>query len=85
MQIDEIRPTPTPRRVMVAKHIAASPDAAEKRFGIKPDVVFVRNDGWTLGAPENLASHAHAQWPETWIAFYRLDDMRVRPIDDFDS
>lgn len=43
--------------------------AMEKRVQVV--VVFIRNDGWTLGAPEVLADYAYILWEQAWVA--RLD------------
>lgn len=82
MRIDEIRPTPNPRRVLVTDSRAVPAAEARNVYEIEPDIVFVRNDGWQLGAPEYLEDHAFDRWDD-WVAFYRLRDMRVRPIEDF--
>jgi hypothetical protein len=31
------------------------------------EVIFVRDDHWTLGASRNLAGVARQQWPDRWI------------------
>lgn len=30
------------------------------------DVVFIRNDGWSLAAPDRFRSVAHAMWASEW-------------------
>lgn len=39
------------------------------RGGPVPDVVFLRGDGWTLGAPAELAEDAYRSWAEEWTHF----------------
>ena len=38
--------------------------------GISWDVIFIRSDGWTLGAPSHLIDVAEAIWQDLWIAVY---------------
>ena len=35
------------------------------------DVIYERNDGWTLGAPRRLERRARGLWEGDWIAVYR--------------
>lgn len=59
-----------PSRVMVAPDEALSSARARER-GIVPDVIFIRADGWSLGAPEHLEHHAELQWIDEWIGVLR--------------
>lgn len=36
-------------------------------------VIFVRNDGWSLGAPDRLVDAARALWAEAWVVELRLE------------
>ena len=47
---------------------ATTPFRAKEEHGIVPTVVFLRNDGWTLGAPEHLRVHAQGMWSDAWVA-----------------
>lgn len=38
-----------------------------------PDLIFVRDDGWTLGAPKDLARAAWDTWPEAWVGVWSID------------
>ncbi len=55
-----------PDRVMVNENEAVSAARARER-GIVSDVVFVRDDGWTLGAPARLEDAACRQWIGDWV------------------
>jgi hypothetical protein len=60
-----------PTRVIVgADGVACSHERAQ-RLGIEHDVVFVRDDGWTLGAPlkwMDVARHMwRAHWTQQWV------------------
>ena len=58
---------PDPTRVMVREGCATNPQAALRDHGIEPDVIFVRNDGWMLGAPIHLALQAQRLWADQWV------------------
>ncbi len=56
-----------PRRVLInCDGEALSPRRAEREHGIVSDCVFVRNDGWTLGAPASLKDVARNLWAGDW-------------------
>lgn len=42
------------------------------RTDIKPDVVYVRADGWMLGASLKLADIAESLWRDEWVAVIDL-------------
>ena len=44
---------------------------ARDNHGIFPDVVFIRNDGWTLGAPAPLEDVARKLWEHDWLGLIR--------------
>ena len=39
--------------------------------GIKADIIFIRNDGWSCGAPSQYEKVAYNLWKGTWVAFIR--------------
>lgn len=58
-----------PDRVLVGASGEALPSArALELFGLVPSVVFIRNDGWTLGAPSELERAAYLLWAGEWVA-----------------
>lgn len=60
--------TQQPTRVVINEEGEAVPAwMAERDYNIKPDVVFVRDDGWTLGAPKHLAQVAKGLWEGEWV------------------
>lgn len=62
-----------PTRVTIDRDYHAVPtDEALREFGIVPDVVFVRYDGWSLGAPSHLADIARNTWPGQWIGEFKI-------------
>lgn len=61
-----------PVRVMVNKDgEATSPERAKQDYHVKPDVIYIRDDGWSLGAPFELIDVAEKTWRGYWVAFMR--------------
>jgi hypothetical protein len=52
-----------PSRVLAADGTAAAPTTGLAGL----DVVFVRGDGWSLGAPSSLAEEARKLWADAWV------------------
>lgn len=67
-----------PDRIMLASDYAVSPNNAVAS-GYSPiwDIVFVRNDGWTLAAPKHLERVAHQTWPDCWIAVLSREELKI--------
>lgn len=40
-------------------------------MGIEPDVGYMRNDGWSLGAPKELEDVAFRMWADQWTHVIR--------------
>jgi hypothetical protein len=74
-----------PNRVVVDENgYAVSPKRAKRDYGrTKLDVIFIRSDGWSLGASADLAAVAEANSPNHWIGVLRPSAERaeryVRP------
>lgn len=57
-----------PSRVVIsAEGEAVGTKRARVQFGVEPDIIFIREDGWSLGAPEQWAEVAEATWKDKWI------------------
>lgn len=52
-----------PHRVLIEPDVAV----ATYRAGFIPDLIFIRDDGWSLGAPSHLAPVAEAMWKDKWV------------------
>lgn len=55
-----------PTRVVTDRHAQATTPEAALAKGITVDTIFVRGDGWTLGAPEALEWVAWNTWAGDW-------------------
>jgi hypothetical protein len=69
-----------PSRVMVSKTKSTTCRVATTQFHIEPTIIFIRHDGWTLGANEKFEEAAYKTWPENWIAFLRKPNETAQPI-----
>lgn len=73
-----------PERVLINEHETMPPKTAKRERGIEPDVILIRDDGWTLGAPEHLQGAAFKMWQKEWVAvLYRPFDFvyqRTGPV-----
>jgi len=69
-----------PSRVLIdATGTAVSSLRARRDHGVEPDVIFIRNDGWSLGAPWHLFGAAEAMWPDQWIGILRRPETEAEP------
>lgn len=70
-----------PSRVILnAEGEAVSFRRAQETNWITPDVIFIREDGWSLGAPGWLESVAYKMWADEWIGFIRRDKNTALPM-----
>lgn len=69
-----------PTRVMIDREEAFPPERAKIEFGVIPDVIFLRDDGWSLGAPKHLERVAWAMWSKEWVAFMYNPPSKFQPI-----
>jgi len=72
-----------PDRVMVGMEDAVSSRRAREEYGINPDVIFIRNDGWSLAAPSSLEHYAWRKWAEEWTHFIRRPNIVAIPIEQY--
>ena len=59
-------------RVLIDKEGTAVPPKRAKELGVSPDVIFIRDDGWTLGAPKHLKDVAHSLWSDKWVGVIKV-------------
>ena len=47
-------------------------------------IVFIRSDGWKLGAPKQFESTAYETWQDQWTEFcIARDPLPIRPIKEY--
>ena len=68
-----------PTRVVVSPEgEAVPPGRARDEFGATPEVIFIRKDGWSLGAPKSLARVAEGMWADEWLGVMLLPSGTVK-------
>lgn len=67
--VAETRDLFEPTRVLISGDGEA---VSPRRTAVHSDVIFVREDGWTLGAPKRLEAQARALWQGRWIERWYL-------------
>ena len=55
-------------------------DADAPGFDYRADVIFIRNDCWSLGAPTQFESVAHELWEQDWVAVTRAPFKTWEPL-----
>lgn len=54
-----------PTKILIDENVIVNP----KKTDIKPDIIFIRIDGWSLGVPNNLIEKAAEL--HDWVALLR--------------
>lgn len=73
-----------PDRVVIDRNgKAAKPKRAQIEHGVEPDIIFVRKDGWSLGAPAHLEEVAWTMWPDQMEWFSRKPFEELKPISEY--
>lgn len=65
--------------------LSKRPADAFHQFGEIPRVIFIRADGWSLGASGELEDVALTLWIDQWVAFRRWPDYDRRPMADYQA
>ena len=69
-------------KVLIDGEGAAVTPARARELGVEVSVVFVRHDGWSLGAPRDLEDVAYRLWEREWVTFARRGQA-LRPITEY--
>lgn len=48
--------------------------------GFRPAIIFIRKDGWNLGAPSKFEKVAFKLWTKQWIGFVRTGEPPAKTI-----
>lgn len=77
--MDKIMSSGPDRVVINATGEAVSPARAACDHDCLPLVIFIRKDGWSLGAPLRFAAVAEALWMDAWVGIWRYPAHDPRP------
>lgn len=66
-----------PNRVVISARGEATTPGRAQQLHIDSDVIFIRKDGWSLGAPQALAAVAEALWADEWFWILRRNAQRA--------
>lgn len=73
---------PMCHRVVVNENgLALSPENAMLRYAVGAKVIFQRDDGWTLGAPQQFERIAWELWRDNWVCFARWPLYEACPME----
>jgi hypothetical protein len=73
-----------PDRIVInADGEATTSRRARREYNIYPAIIFVRDDGWMLGAPANLVKVAEEMWRDEWIAVLERGSWDPIPYDEW--
>jgi hypothetical protein len=73
-----------PNRVIISEDgNAVSPKIARDSKSIVSEIIFVRDDGWSLGANAQLQHSAFDIWKDKWIAFIDVPNRIMLPIAEY--
>lgn len=82
MQQVDIKPM-TDRVVVNHDGFAVRPAEAFEHYGVISRIIFVRKDGFAIGAPSHLAQAAFDLWPDEWREFRVWPKYEPRPVCEF--
>jgi hypothetical protein len=72
-----------PDRVMIDPQEAVTPKRARVDYGITPVIVFIRQDGWSLGAPQHLEHAAYRLWKDEWVYYLRYPEILLHSMEEY--
>lgn len=67
-------------RVVIGYDGIAVPLEKALEAGVKPEIVFKRDDGWHLATISEFEKVAYEMYKESWIGFARRPDKNFTPI-----
>lgn len=73
----------TADRVLVSAEGEATTPWKAHRMGIDPEIILVRNDGWSIAAEAELKQVAFDLWPNEWLGFIVRPEKIITPIRDW--
>ncbi|HUS49149.1 MAG TPA: hypothetical protein VMZ91_03235 [Candidatus Paceibacterota bacterium] len=74
-----------PDRVVINEEGDGIPSDRALKKGISPDIIFIRDDNWSLGSTHDLEDIAYNMWNDKWKYFIRLSDGKVKNISEYEG
>lgn len=75
-----------PSRVMINDAgEATTPHMAGKFYDIRPTIIFIRDDEWSLGAPAEFEERAYNTWKGGWVGYIRKPGTHMKPMEDYQN
>lgn len=68
-----------PDRVVINREGEALGSRRAREMGVTPDVIFIRDDGWSLGAPARLRGVAESMWRDQWAGVLTRPETKAVP------
>ena len=80
----EIDTKPMTDRVVVNVHgLSFRANTAFEVHGVCAKIIFIRDDGWSLGAPSEFEHVAYRLWMNQWREFRRFPDYEPHPMSEY--
>lgn len=71
-------------RVVIDEHGTSVPlGRAVDDYDVFPDVLFLRDDYWILGAPQKFERVAFQMWRDNWIKYVRRPSTKWKLIEEY--
>jgi hypothetical protein len=83
MKLDEVGQSNVNRVVINESGEATTLIRAAMDHGITPAIIFIKDDGWTLGAPKQFAAAAFELWPDCWTHYAQHPDWEIKEIREY--
>lgn len=65
-----------PNRVVIdSSGEATTPERAVRDHGVTAALIFIRNDGWSVGCPVSFGTVTRSLWEDAWIAVAWHDNL----------
>ena len=81
--IQEVLPGGPQRVVVTFDGEAVNPRRAREQYMTNPTIIFIRDDGWSLAAPEHLEAVALSLWRDNWVGFVRKPNQIIQPMSEY--
>ena len=73
-----------PTAVMVEENtVVLTTVRAKQAYSADVDIIFISKNGWSLGAPSSLESHAFSLYIDRWVSFIRRGETQATDICDY--